>query len=435
MHLNEFCGQMYSGISHRIAAQPTGTRLACFLVLLVGLAGCGEEPDASMSTWVNALTDARFEGRETGTPGEHAAALWVDSVLTHLGLEPVGDSAAFQTFTYKPHPPLQVHGTDSAASLGMALVKEITGKNVLYRIPAPNPRSIGVIGAHYDHLGYGGENSLHRGAPEVHFGADDNASGVAVMLEVAARLKRKPVADEILVAAFSGEEKGLWGSNHFCEHPTVDLKSVKYMLNLDMVGRMRGDTLAVYGTGTSPGWMKLLESCNTDSLILIPSESGIGPSDHTSFYLEDIPVLHFFTGQHPDYHRPSDTADKLNYDGMQRIADFVERVMRALDGQTEWPFTATKEEMSDTPRFKVTLGVVPDYLYQDRGMRIDGVTADRPAARAGLQRGDIVVAIDTIRVDDMRGYMGALSKYEAGQTSEVTVLRGSASLHVRVTWD
>ena len=388
-----------------------------------------------MPKWVAALTDARFEGRETGTPGEQAAALWVDSVLAAAGLEPAGDSAAFQRFTYKPHPPLQVHGTDSTAALGMALVREVTGTNVLYRIPAPNPQAIGILGAHYDHLGYGGENSLYRGAPEVHFGADDNASGVAVMLEVATRLKRRPVADEILVAAFSGEEKGLWGSNHFCEHPTVDLGRVKYMVNLDMVGRMRGDTLAVYGTGTSPGWMKLLESCNTDSLVLVPSESGIGPSDHTSFYLEDIPVLHFFTGQHPDYHKPSDTAEKLNYEGMQRIADFVERVMRALDGQQEWPFTATKEDAAQTPRFKVTLGVVPDYLYQDKGMRIDGVTADRPAARAGLQRGDVVVRIDTIAVVDMQSYMQALSVFEAGQSSEVTVLRGGTSLQVRVIWD
>jgi hypothetical protein len=215
----------------------------------------------------------------------------------------------------------------------------------------------------------------------------------------------------------------------------VDLARVKYMLNLDMVGRMRGDTLAVYGTGTSPGWMQLLESCNTDSLVLVASESGIGPSDHTSFYLEDIPVLHFFTGQHQEYHKPTDTADRLNYEGMQRIADFVERVMRALDGQQEWPFTATKEEASDTPRFKVTLGVVPDYLFQDKGMRIDGVTADRPAARAGLQRGDIVVRIDTMEVVDMQSYMKALSVFEPGSGSEVTVLRAGNALTVQVTWD
>jgi len=426
---------MYSGISHRFAARLSRTWRAASLLFLASATGCGAPQEPRMPEWVQALTDARFEGRETGTAGELAAGLWVDSVLTQLGLEPAGDSAAFQRFTYKPHPPLQVHGSDSTAAMGMALVREVTGTNVLYRIPAPNPRAIGVIGAHYDHLGYGGENSLHRGAPAVHFGADDNASGVAVMLEVASRLKQRPLADEILVAAFSGEEKGLWGSNHFCEHPTVALSQVKYMINLDMVGRMRGDTLAIYGTGTSPGWMKLLESCNTDSLILVPSEGGVGPSDHTSFYLEDIPVLHFFTGQHPDYHRPTDTADRLNYEGMERIADFVERVMRALDGQPEWPFTATKDENSDTPRFKVTLGVVPDYLYQDRGMRIDGVTPDRPAANAGLQRGDIVIGIDSLRVDDMRSYMSALSKYDAGSTSEVTVLRNGTSLQVRVTWD
>jgi len=428
---------MYSANPTRPAAFcrpfPGASLWAC--VSLAVLAGCGAPEETRMPGWVAELTDPRMEGRETGTPGERAAAHWVDSVLTSLGLEPAGDSAAYQRFSFKPHPPMQVHGGDSAASMGMALVREITGHNVLFRIPAPRPKAIGVLAAHYDHLGYGGENSLHRGSPEIHFGADDNASGVAVMCEVASRLVERPIADEVLVAAFSGEEKGLWGSNYFCEHPTVDLARVKYMLNLDMVGRMRGDTLAVYGTGTSPGWMKLLESCNTDSLVLVASESGIGPSDHTSFYLEDIPVLHFFTGQHPEYHKPTDTADRLNYEGMQRIAEFVERVMRALDGQQEWPFTATKEEASDTPRFKVTLGVVPDYLFQDKGMRIDGVTADRPAARAGLQRGDIVVRIDTIEVVDMQSYMKALSVYEPGTGSEVTVLRSGTPLSVRVTWD
>jgi membrane-associated protease RseP (regulator of RpoE activity) len=208
------------------------------------------------------------------------------------------------------------------------------------------------------------------------------------------------------------------------------------MINLDMVGRMHGDTLAVYGTGTSPEWMNLLQACNEDSLILIPSESGVGPSDHTSFYLVDIPVLHFFTGQHPDYHKPSDTPEKINIEGIIKVVDFVERIMRALDQKSDWPFTPTVDQDKDsTPSFKVTLGVIPDYLFDGRGMRIDGVSEGRPAANSNLQRGDVVVSIDTVQVIDMMSYMQALSLFNAGETSTVVVQRGSDTVAVDVTWD
>jgi hypothetical protein len=208
------------------------------------------------------------------------------------------------------------------------------------------------------------------------------------------------------------------------------------MINFDMIGRMRGDTLAVYGTGTSPGWMDLLESCNEDSLVLVPSESGVGPSDHTSFYLEDIPVLHFFTGQHPDYHKPTDTADKINEEGMRKIVDFVDRIIRKLNDEPSWLFTATKDQDEDsTPRFNVTLGVIPDYLFSGTGMRIDGVTEDRPAFNAGMIRGDIVTYIDTIEVIDMMSYMTALSQFEEGQTSQVQIKRDGKLKTLNVLWD
>ena len=179
---------------------------------------------------------------------------------------------------------------------------------------------------------------------------------------------------------FPEKKKACGDPINFANRQPINLDSVRYMLNFDMIGRLRGDTLAVYGTGTSPRWMEMLESCNTDGFILVPSESGVGPSDHTSFYLEDIPVLHFFTGQHPDYHKPSDTPDKINYEGIIRIVDFVERVARRLNDEPEWEFTPTKDQDEDsTPRFKVTLGVIPDYLFDGKGMRIDGVSEGRPA--------------------------------------------------------
>lgn len=384
---------------------------------------------------VHALASDAMQGRETGEEGEAIASAWIDSAFASQGLVAKGEDGAYQSFEYKPHPPMQMHGHGDTASLGMALVQAITGKNVLYALPQEKERW-GVIGAHYDHLGYGDENSLFRGEPEIHNGADDNASGVAGMLELSERFAQSQQSKSLLFAAFSGEEKGLWGSNQFCKSPTVPLESIDYMINFDMIGRLRGDTLAVYGTGTSPRWMELLEECNDEGFIFVPSESGVGPSDHTSFYLEGIPALHFFTGQHPDYHKPSDTAEKINVEGIVRIVNFVERLIQRLNEQDDWPFTATKDQDEEsTPRFKVTLGVIPDYLFSGVGMRIDGVSEGRPAASAGLIRGDVVTQIDTVLVTDMMSYMTALSLFEAGSESNIIIERGGEEIQKTVIWD
>ena len=400
---------------------------------------------AAMRADVELLTSDAYEGRETGEPGAYRAGEWLAGRMEALGLEAAGDSGFFQSFRYKPHPPMQVHG-DTARTMGMAVVKEIVGRNVLGATSstADTTQRWGVIGCHHDHLGWGDENSLWRGASEgdsaMHPGADDNASGVAVLLELASRHLAAPLAGHpILMASFSGEEKGLWGSNHFTDEPTVGLQHVDWMINFDMVGRLRGDTLAVYGNGTSPVWNGILDTCNARDgagFELVLSESGVGPSDHTSFYLEDIPVLHFFTGQHEDYHKPTDTADKLNYEGMVRIADFAACIVSELEQQEEIAFTKTKDSSNDdAPRFKVTLGVVPDYLFSGTGMRIDGVSEGRPAQLAGLQKGDVVVRIGEVEVADMMGYMEGLSMFEEGDKTPVEVLRNGESVVVEVTWD
>ena len=412
-----------------------------FAAMSFGFISCNDGETLTMrgskriNAHVKALASDAMQGRETGEEGEAIASAWIDSVFASQGLSVRGEVGAFQNFEYKPHPPMQMHGHGDSASMGMALVQAITGKNVLYALPLEKKRW-GVIGAHYDHLGYGDENSLFRGEPEIHNGADDNASGVAGMLELSERFAQSKQNKSLLFAAFSGEEKGLWGSNQFCKSPTVPLDSIDYMINFDMIGRLRGDTLAVYGTGTSPRWMELLEECNDERFIFVPSESGVGPSDHTSFYLEGIPALHFFTGQHPDYHKPSDTADKINVEGIVRIVNFVERLIQRLNEQEDWPFTATKDQDEEsTPRFKVTLGVIPDYLFSGVGMRIDGVSEGRPAALAGLIRGDVVKRIDTVLVTDMMSYMTALSLFEAGSESDVIIERGGDEIQMSVIWD
>ena len=428
--------------------------------LFLSLAACQSTPEgasvvvidqgdqasvAAMRADVEALTSEEFGGRETGQSGAYAAGEWVAGRMASFGWVEAGDSGFFQTFRYKPHPPIQLHG-DKIKTMGMAVVREVVGKNVLAatELPSDSAKGWGVIGCHHDHLGWGDENSLWSavadGDSAMHPGADDNASGVAIVLELASRHAVVPMTDApLLLASFSGEEKGLWGSNHYTNEATVGLENIDWMINFDMVGHLRGDTLAVYGNGTSPVWDGILETCNGEERAgfeLVLSESGVGPSDHTSFYLEDIPVLHFFTGQHQDYHKPSDTADKLNYEGMVRIADFAVCIVRELGGQDSIPFTKTKDSSNDDmPRFKVTLGVVPDYLFSGTGMRIDGVSEDRPAANAGMKKGDIVVRMDDHEVNDMMGYMEGLAMFEEGQVTLVEVRRGEETIVLNVTWD
>ena len=311
----------------------------------------------------------------------------------------------------------------------------LTGRNVIGFIDNEAENTI-VIGAHYDHLGMGDEGSLHRGETMVHNGADDNASGVAVMLHLADRLLEGNTNNNYLFIAFSGEEMGLLGSNYFVKNPTIDIAKVNYMINMDMVGRLKKNkSLAVYGTGTTPIWKETVEKANSkDKFNLKLNESGVGPSDHTSFYLQDIPVLHFFTGQHVDYHKPSDDFEKLNYEGMLQISDYIFRIISDVNTQGKLAFTKTVNESDDVPRFKVTLGVIPDYLFDGKGMRIDGISENRPAQKAGLQKGDVVVQLGTHEVTDMKSYMRALSKFENGDETTVKVDRAGTIIEVKIAF-
>jgi Iap family predicted aminopeptidase len=280
-----------------------------------------------------------------------------------------------------------------------------------------------IIGAHFDHLGYGGDGSLYRDSIKaIHNGADDNASGVSVMLNLVSKLKETNKNNNYLFMAFSGEEMGLLGSNYFVKNPTIDTKSVSYMINMDMVGRLKDSALAVYGTGTSPIFKQVLMAHNT-TFKLIQKESGVGPSDHTSFYLADMPVLHFFTGQHEDYHKPSDDTETLNYEAMATISDYIFNVISDLNDNGKLAFRKTKNESEESPRFKVGLGVIPDYMYDGKGMRVDGVSEDKPAIKAGIQKGDIVIELGGNKITDMMSYMKALSVFKEGDKTTVIITR------------
>ena len=312
---------------------------------------------------------------------------------------------------------------------------QLTGYNLVGMLDNGREHVV-VIGAHYDHLGYGSDGSLHRGEKAIHNGADDNASGVAVMLQLARDLADmdEARANDYLFIAFSGEEKGLYGSNYWTKHPTVPIAQLNYMINLDMVGRLdSAHTLAVNGVGTSPAW-KELEHVTLGGMDLRTTESGIGPSDHSAFYMVDVPAIHFFTGTHEDYHKPGDDAEKLNYEGMLEVARFIESLVTDLSDNGKLAFTKTKEDTAATPRFTVTLGVVPDYMYDGKGMRIDGITEGKPASQAGLKPGDVVVRMGQVEVNDMMGYMKALSLFRKGQTTTVVVLRGGEEVESEVTF-
>lgn len=396
------------------------------LIFLVLITSCKQDTvkEISIKDDIAVLASDAYEGRETGTKGEQEAAKYISERFKALGLQPKGTDGYFQVFSFKPK-------SDPHAEVifeSQATDSMITGTNVLGYIDN-NAKITIIIGAHYDHLGYGGEGSLYREKDKaIHNGADDNASGVAVLLNLAAKLKKTNTNNNYLFMAFSGEEMGLLGSNYFVKHPTFDINTANYMINMDMVGRLKADsTLAVYGTGTSPRFKQVLHAVNK-SFKLVEDESGVGPSDHTSFYLNDIPVLHFFTGQHEDYHKPSDDADKLNYEGMELISDYIFDVIAELDNSGKLAFRKTKDDSGEMARFKVGLGVVPDYLFDGKGMRIDGLREDTPASRAGLLKGDVVIKLGDSTITDIYGYMRALSVFEEGDRTKVVVDRNGEKI-------
>lgn len=317
--------------------------------------------------------------------------------------------------------------------------KEITGNNVIGYIDNNATHTI-VIGAHYDHLGrdeFG--HSTYRGdeKPQIHNGADDNASGTAALMVLADILKKHGSKNmNYLFIAFSGEEEGLLGSNYFVKNPTMDLKKVTAMINMDMVGRLDPQkyTLGINGTGTAKEWKNMLDGVKIDSLKYKYTESGTGASDHTSFYLMNIPALHYFTGTHHDYHKPSDDEHLIQYDGIIKVITHIYKMNESISKNPTLTFQKTKEDTTAKVSFKVTLGIMPDYMYDGAGVMVDGVTADRPAAKAGIVKGDCVIQLGDIKIADMQSYMKALSQFSKGQQTTVRVKRNGKEMEMPLTF-
>lgn len=323
-----------------------------------------------------------------------------------------------------------------------ATIQHRYGYNVVGMLPCNADSCSGrylIVCAHLDHLGRGQVPGSRDTLPgRIHFGADDNASGVALLLELARTMGgRTHRRHHLVFIAFDGEELGLLGSRYFVEHSPIALERVLAVVNLDMVGRV--DTLLqLLGTESSPAWQPLLDSVYRvvrPSFRIRTGGSGLGPSDHTSFYRKQIPVMHVFTGLHTDYHRPSDVPDRLNYSGMAEILEFLVQVLVALDTIDSLPFQAVAHPHGQgrrTPGFRVTLGIFPDYAYSGRGVRIDGVVRGKPAWRAGLKAGDIIIKMDDTEIDNIYTYMEVLSRFRPGDTVQVRVRRGDQELTVSV---
>jgi membrane-associated protease RseP (regulator of RpoE activity) len=287
-------------------------------------------------------------------------------------------------------------------------------------------------------LGYGEYgSSRHRGQPLIHNGADDNASGTAGLLELAAHYALSPDKRfNYLFLAFSGEELGLLGSAYFVRNPIIPLDSIVAMLNMDMIGRLQDSTmqLGVHGTGTAAEWLTLVEA-SAGPLRIKSSESGSGSSDHHSFYLQNVPVLHFFTGTHQEYHKPEDDEHLINYRGMSEVLEYMVRMVSALPDHGRLSFRKTSNtDASSAPRFKVTLGIMPDYFYEGEGIKVDGVTENKPAAKAGILKGDILLQLGEFPLGDMQAYMKALSYQNKGGNAKVVLLRAGQRVEVDVSF-
>ncbi|MDE3247770.1 MAG: M28 family peptidase [Bacteroidota bacterium] len=332
--------------------------------------------------------------------------------------------------------------SDESATLELKLravfnEKKRIGHNVIGFINNNAATTI-IAGAHFDHLGYGEDNnSMYRGPEKlIHNGADDNASGTAALIELAKLLKSSKLKNSnYLFIAFSGEELGLFGSKYFTEHPTTDLSKVNYMVNMDMVGRLNDSskTITVGGYGTSPAWGSLLPAIKNENFANKYDSSGTGPSDHTSFYRKDIPVLFFFTGVHSDYHRPTDDADKINYTGEYRILQYIYKIIESTNKKDRLVFTKTRETSSvGSVRLNVTMGIMPDYAYSGNGVRADGVSEGKPAQKAGLKTGDVIIQLGEYPVLSVENYMQVLNKFKKGDKTKVKYKRGTETLEADV---
>ena len=435
--------------------------------------------ESNLRKHVEYLASDKLEGRRAGEARANLAGEYVAVQFKKAGLMPGytgGGKPAFkQPFSYTPV--RDPHSAPSEpTSVGGPTVKEGADANatnpqakitfnvigiLLGHDPVLKNEAI-VIGAHYDHLGHGGSGSLAANSTEIHHGADDNASGTAAVIELARMFKSEPGAvatgfrnkRTLIFIAFSGEEDGLFGSKYYVNNPLWPLDKTIAMINLDMVGRLNENKLTVGGIGTAGEWKNVVESINakatapvgatagalpaalvTSSIFQLSlNQDGFGPSDHSSFYGKNIPVLFFFTNTHLDYHKPSDTFEKINYDGLTKITNYVAAIARSLDQSPSRPTykVAPTSQQNMRTGFSVSLGTIPSYADSTDGMELDGVRDDSPASRAGLKKGDKVIKLAGKDIKNVYDYTAAMGEMKAGEEYEVVIKRGAETLSLKI---
>jgi len=418
--------------------------LAALVLLTASAAGAQTDGSERISSGIDAaakrysadvhwLADDGLQGRGLGSEGLAKAGLWLEEQFHDIGLEPAGDDGGYRhVFGVPIADPSNPH-----AQKGF-----IYAFNVIGRIPG-NGELDGVIliGAHYDHLGFGGDGSLDPDSRAIHNGADDNASGTAALLEVARQMqeRRAQLKRDVVFMAFAAEERGLVGASNIVRRPPEGLamEEAIAMLNMDMVGRLRDDRLSVLGGDSAEEWDDLVAPlCERYGFECAIGGDGFGSSDQSAFFAADIPVLHFFTGTHSDYHKPSDDADLINSEGGARVAWLVSDVagtLANLDG--ELTLVKTSDGPQQRMALKARLGTIPDYAGPadgSPGLLLSDVRPDSPAEAAGLQRGDIIVQIGDMEIASVQDYMVVLSEANPGDAAPVIVLRDGERIELEV---
>ncbi|MDP2884855.1 MAG: M28 family peptidase [Ignavibacteria bacterium] len=421
----------YSSLRYKAAkARELGAKA---LIVVTGPEDSADTDDLIKLSYDNATGNA-------GLPAVNITRKAADELLRNSGK----DVKDLQQEIIRTKAPRSLELSDVSVRLQINLIQfRQETRNVVGFLEGSDPNlnnQLIVIGAHYDHLGMGGEGSgsLKPDTAAIHHGADDNASGTSGLLELAQAFAgtKSALKRSFLFIAFTGEELGLLGSGYYVNHPLLPLDRAVAMINMDMIGRLNNKSLIVYGVGTSPGFEELVKRHNRDSAFALKlNKDGFGPSDHASFYGKQIPVFHFFTDIHSDYHRPSDTYDKLNYSGEEQIVRYIEGIAEELSQSTERPQYVAVE----APRqpgagrgTRVFMGTIPDFGEQVQGMKISGVREGSPAAKAGMAGGDIIVKFGKVDIKNLYDFTYALGEYKPGDEVDVVVKRGAETKTVRV---